>query len=275
MNHQPKAEHCRPLREAELHLEMRTMALEQQFRLDGKRAAITGAASGIGRAIANAFADVGARLFLMDINGGALDEAADALPGDVRTHAVDVTDPDAVNAAAEVCGDADILVNSAGIAVLHGALDVADEDWRRVMDVNLNGTFWPSRAFGAGMVRSGRGSIVNLGSMSGIIVNRPQTAASYMASKGAVHMLTKALATEWADKGVRVNALAPGYVATDMTLKIREARPELFNAWLGCTPMGRCGDVDEIAAAALFLASDASAYVTGAILSIDGGYTCW
>ena len=139
----------------------------------------------------------------------------------------------------------------------------------------MNGTFWPSRAFGAGMVSRGRGSIVNLGSMSGTIVNRPQTAASYMASKGAVHMLTKALATEWADKGVRVNALAPGYVATEMTLKIREARPELFNAWLGCTRMGRCGDVDEIAAAALFLASDASAYVTGAVLSIDGGYTCW
>jgi NAD(P)-dependent dehydrogenase (short-subunit alcohol dehydrogenase family) len=96
-----------------------------------------------------------------------------------------------------------------------------------------------------------------------------------MASKGAVHMLTKALATEWADKGVRVNALAPGYVATDMTLKIRKARPELFNAWLEYTPMGRCGEVDEIAAAALFLASDASAYVTGAILPIDGGYTCW
>jgi len=251
------------------------MALEQQFRLDGKCAAITGAASGIGRAIANAFADVGARLFLMDINGAALDEAADALPGDVRTHEVNVADPDAVDAAAEACGGADILINSAGIAVLHGALDVADEDWRRVMDINVNGTFWPSRAFGAGMVSRGRGSIVNLGSMSGTIVNRPQTAASYMASKGAVHMLTKALATEWADKGVRVNALAPGYVATEMTLKIREARPELFNAWLGCTPMGRCGDVDEIAAAALFLASDASAYVTGAVLSIDGGYTCW
>lgn len=251
------------------------MALEQQFRLDGRCAAITGAASGIGRAIARAFADVGARLFLMDINGAALGDVAHTLPGDVRMYELDVTDPQAVNAAATACGDADILINSAGIAVLHGALDVADEDWRRVMDVNVNGTFWPSRAFGAGMVARRRGSIVNLGSMSGTIVNRPQAAASYQASKGAVHMLTKALATEWADKGVRVNALAPGYVATEMTLKIREARPELFNAWVGYTPMGRCGDVDEIAAAALFLASDASAYVTGAVLSIDGGYTCW
>jgi galactitol 2-dehydrogenase (L-tagatose-forming) len=275
MNHRPTTEHGRPFGETELHLEICAMALEQQFRLDGKCAAITGAASGIGRAIATAFADVGARLFLMDINGAALEQAADALPGDVRTHAVDVTDPDAVNVASEVCGEVDILINSAGIAVLHGALDVADEDWRRVMDINVNGTFWPSRAFGAGMVSRGRGSIVNLGSMSGTIVNRPQTAASYMASKGAVHMLTKALATEWADKGVRVNALAPGYVATEMTRQIREARPELFSAWLEGTPMGRCGDVDEIAAATLFLASDASAYVTGAVLSVDGGYTCW
>jgi Dehydrogenases with different specificities (related to short-chain alcohol dehydrogenases) len=250
------------------------MGLEQQFRLDGKCAAITGAASGIGRAIATAFADVGARLFLMGRHGATLQAAAATLPGDVRTHEVDVTDPRAVDAAAEACGEADILINSAGIAVLHGALDVTDEDWRRVMDVNVNGTFWPCRAFGAGMVERGRGSIVNLGSMSGIIVNRPQTAASYMASKGAVHMLTKALATEWADKGVRVNALAPGYVATEMTLKMRQC-PELFNAWLEHTPMGRCGDVNEVAAAALFLASDASAYVTGAVLSIDGGYTSW
>jgi NAD(P)-dependent dehydrogenase (short-subunit alcohol dehydrogenase family) len=274
MNHRPKTENVRPFGRPKLHLEIRAMGLEQQLRLDGKCAAITGAASGIGRAIAEAFADVGARLFLMDINGAALEAAAGALPGDVRTHEVDVTDPDAVNAAADVCGIADILINSAGIVVLHGALDVADEDWRRVMDVNVNGTFWPSRAFGAGMVDRGRGSIVNLGSMSGIIVNRPQTAASYMASKGAVHMLTKALATEWADKGVRVNALAPGYVATEMTLKMRD-RPQLFNAWLGKTPMGRCGEVDEIASAALFLASDASSYVTGSVLSIDGGYTSW
>ena len=106
------------------------------------------------------------------------------------------------------------------------------------------------------------------------VVNRPQTAPSYMASKGAVHMLTKALAAEWAKSGVRVNALAPGYIATDMTLKMRE-RPELFNVWLEMTPMGRLGETSEVAAAVLYLASPASGYVTGAILSIDGGYTAW
>jgi galactitol 2-dehydrogenase (L-tagatose-forming) len=110
--------------------------------------------------------------------------------------------------------------------------------------------------------------------MSGLIVNRPQTAPSYLASKGAVHMLTKALAAEWAKSGVRVNALAPGYVATDMIQKMRE-RPELFNVWLDMTPMGRLGEPSEIAAAVVYLASAASSYVTGAILSIDGGYTAW
>ena len=118
------------------------------------------------------------------------------------------------------------------------------------------------------------GSSINLGSKSGLIINRPQTAASYMASKGAVHMLTKALATEWAKSGVRVNALAPGYVATDMTLKLRE-RPELFNTWLDMTPMGRLGEPSEIASAVVYLASAASSFITGSVLSIDGGYTAW
>jgi galactitol 2-dehydrogenase (L-tagatose-forming) len=171
-------------------------------------------------------------------------------------------------------GKVDILVNSAGIARLNSALETPDDEWRAVMDVNVNGMFWCCRAFGRHMVAAGKGAIVNLGSMSGLIINRPQTAPSYMASKGAVHMLTKALAAEWAKSGVRVNALAPGYVATDMTLKMRE-RPELFNVWLEMTPMGRLGETSEVAAAVLYLASPASGYVAGAILSIDGGYTAW
>ena len=124
------------------------------------------------------------------------------------------------------------------------------------------------------MVERGQGSIVNLGSMSGLIVNRPQSAAAYIASKAAVHMLTKALACEWAGHGVRVNALAPGYIATDMTLAMR-AQPQLFDTWMRMTPLHRCGEPSEVASAALFLASDASSYVTGSILSVDGGYTAW
>lgn len=244
-------------------------------------AAVTGAASGIGLEVCRAFGSAGASIVMLDRAADQLAARRDELVGaglTVAGYACDVTRPAEVNAVAERVerehGRVDVLVNSAGIAVLHSAADCTDEDWLRVMDVNVNGTFWPSRAFGAGMVRRKSGSIVNLGSMSGIVINRPQHASSYMASKGAIHMLTKALAAEWAKDGVRVNALAPGYVATEMTLKMRE-RPDLFNTWLDMTPMGRCGEPSEIAAAALFLASPASSYVTGAILSVDGGYTVW
>jgi len=191
---------------------------------------------------------------------------------------LDVTDPTAITKAADAIvaeqGKVDILVNTAGIARLNSAVETPDDEWRAVMDVNINGVFWCCRAFGRHMIAQRSGSIVNLGSMSGLIVNRPQPAASYIASKGAVHMPTKALATEWAKSGVRVNARAPGYVATEMTLKIRE-RPELFNVWLEMTPMGRIGEPFETAAAVVYLASAASSYLTGAILSIDGGYTAW
>jgi NAD(P)-dependent dehydrogenase (short-subunit alcohol dehydrogenase family) len=252
-----------------------------RFRVEGQLAVVTGAASGIGLEICRALASAGASLVMLDRAAeqvrGCRDEIA---AGGVKAHAYacDVTKPAEVatvaSAVEERHGPANILVNSAGIAVLHSALECPDEDWLRVMDVNVNGTFWPSRAFGAQMVRRQSGAIVNLGSMSGLVINRPQHASSYMASKGAVHMLTKALAAEWAGDGVRVNALAPGYVGTEMTLKMRE-RPELFNTWLDMTPMGRCGEPAEIAAAALFLASPASSYVTGSILSVDGGYTVW
>ncbi|GLS41087.1 3-oxoacyl-ACP reductase [Mesorhizobium tianshanense] len=258
------------------------MDYRRQRDLDGEVAVVTGGGRGIGFEAARALGSCGAHVVLIDLDKGALDAAVVALSDagltDVSTRQLDVTDPSAMEAAATdlavALGRIDILVNSAGIARLNSALDTPDEEWRLVMDVNVNGVYWASRAFGRHMVAKGKGSIVNLGSMSGLIVNRPQSAASYMVSKGAVHMLTKALAVEWAPMGVRVNALAPGYVATDMTLKMRD-RPELFNVWMDMTPMARCGEPQEIASAILFLASPASSYVTGAILSIDGGYTAW
>jgi NAD(P)-dependent dehydrogenase (short-subunit alcohol dehydrogenase family) len=258
------------------------MDYRRQLDLDGEIAIVTGGARGIGFESAKALGSCGANVVLVDLDQAALDAAAGLLTEAgitrVSTRQIDVTDPSAVEAAATDLaaqfGKIDILVNSAGIARLNSALDTPDEEWRLVMDVNVNGVYWASRAFGRHMVAKGKGSIVNLGSMSGLIVNRPQNAASYMVSKGAVHMLTKALAVEWAPLGVRVNALAPGYVATDMTLKMRD-RPELFNVWMDMTPMARCGEPQEIASAILFLASPASSYVTGAILSIDGGYTAW
>ncbi|WP_414449393.1 SDR family NAD(P)-dependent oxidoreductase [Burkholderia sp. 22PA0099] len=257
------------------------LSYPQRFDLSGTRAVVTGGAGGIGFESARALAQCGARAILLDLDGRALDVALQRLRDeglDAAGHTLDVTDPDAVTRVAATVlaeeGRIDTLVNSAGIARLNRVLDTPDAEWRQVMDINVNGTFWVSRAFGRAMVAQRAGSIVNLGSMSGLVVNRPQTAAAYMTSKGAVHMLTKALATEWARDNVRVNALAPGYVGTEMTLAMR-ARPELFDVWLDMTPMGRCGEPAEIASAVVFLASPASSYMTGSIVSIDGGYTSW
>lgn len=257
------------------------MDYRNAYDMTGSVAVITGGARGLGFESAVALGSCGAKVILASRTRSALDAAIERLTGtgvDAKSVVLDVTDPTAVTRAADEIvaefGKVDILVNSAGIARLHASVDTTDEEWRAVMDVNLNGLFWCCRAFGRHMIARRNGSIVNLGSMSGLIVNRPQTASSYMASKGAVHMLTKALATEWAKSGVRVNALAPGYIATDMTLQMRE-RPELFNVWLDMTPMGRLGTPSEVAAAVVYLASAASSYVTGAIISIDGGYTAW
>ncbi len=255
------------------------MNYQDQYKLDGQVAVITGGARGIGFETAQALASCGAGIVLVDLDEAALSQAVTELNSkgyQASSHRADVTVPAELNAAADAVmasrGRIDILVNSAGIARLHTTLDVSDEEWRLVMDINVNGTFWASRAFGRHMVEKASGSIINLGSMSGLIVNRPQFASSYMASKGAVHHLTKALAVEWAETGVRVNAVAPGYVGTDMTLQMR-ARPELFDVWLDMTPMKRLALPSEIASAILFLASPASSYITGSILSVDGGYT--
>ncbi len=249
--------------------------------LKDRIAVVTGGARGIGLETAKALSQAGAILVLADLDAGAAETSARIIAdagGTATGHGLDVTDPGAVTAfadrIAERHGRIDILVNSAGIARITPALDTSDDEWRLIMDVNVNGVFWCCRAFGRHMVAAGRGSVVNLGSMSGLIVNRPQSAAAYIASKAAVHMMTKALACEWAKTGVRVNALAPGYIATDMTLQMR-ARPELFETWMDMTPMGRCGEPSEVASAAVFLASDAASYVTGSILSVDGGYTAW
>jgi NAD(P)-dependent dehydrogenase (short-subunit alcohol dehydrogenase family) len=170
---------------------------------------------------------------------------------------------------------ATILVNNAGIGESGTASeDTTDVQWLRMMDVNVNGLFWSTRAFGRHMLTAGRGSIVNLGSISGLISNRPQPQLAYNVSKAAVHHIPRCLAAEWAPRGVRVNAVAPTYIETPM-VTVNPLNRDRIPAWLHDTPMGRMGQADEIAAAVLFLAADAASLMTGAVVPLDGGYTCW
>ena len=149
-----------------------------------------------------------------------------------------------------------------------------DATWLKVIDVNLNGLFWCCRTFGKSMLEMGGGNIVNVGSMSGFIVNRPQEQAHYNASKAGVHHLTRSLAAEWATRGIRVNAVAPTYIETELT-SFGYDDPKMFQHWVGGTPMNRMGRTDEIASVILFLASEASSLMTGSIVLADGGYTSW
>lgn len=247
-----------------------------RFRLDDRHAFVTGGARGIGRAVTLALAGAGAAVTVADRDGAAAVATVDVvrgLGGLATALTLDVTDVAQVEAAA-AAADIDILVNNAGMVTNAPALDTADADWRRVLDLDLDAVFWCSRAFGRQMVKRGRGSIVNIGSMAGDVVVYPQGQPAYNAAKAAVAMLTKSLATEWAKSGVRVNAVAPGYTATELTL-LGRSKPEWFETWLDRTPMGRLGEPDEIAAVVLFLASDAASFMTGSIVTVDGGYTCW
>jgi NAD(P)-dependent dehydrogenase (short-subunit alcohol dehydrogenase family) len=253
-----------------------------RFNLKGRVAVVTGGGQGIGLACVEALAEAGAHVFIADRNvrGGAEAQAAMGAKGyTTDVIQLDVTKSAEVDAAAARVlaerGRIDILVCNAGIALSEvAAEDATDERWLDVIDVNLNGVFWCCRAFGRHMLAAGRGSIVNIGSMSGIIVNRPQPQAYYNASKAGVHHLTKSLAAEWGARGVRVNAVAPTYINTPMTA-LAKANRAMFDAWIDCTPMARMGEPDEIAAVVLFLASDAASLMTGSIVLADGGYTCW
>lgn len=253
-----------------------------KFKLTSKIAVITGAARGIGLAAAEALAEAGAKVVLTDMNADALASASAFLLSKgfaVDTEILDVTDPQAVARTHATIlarhSRVDILVNNAGIAISNSPAEtMTDEVWKKVVDVNLNGVFWCCRAFGNEMLKQEHGVIVNVGSMSGFIVNRPQEQANYNASKAAVHHLTRSLAAEWANRGVRINAVAPTYIDTEMNKYVYDD-PEMYRHWVGGTPMNRLGRTDEVASVILFLACEASSLMTGAIVLVDGGYVCW
>ncbi|PWH07438.1 3-oxoacyl-ACP reductase [Brachybacterium endophyticum] len=254
------------------------MSILDTFDLTGRTALVTGGYRGLGLAFATGLAEAGADLVIGARDGDA--SARAALELSERTGrralglALDVTDPAsceaAVQSAVEFGGSLEVLVNNAGACFHAPALDVTAQELRTVLDTNVGGVFEMSRAVARVMIPAGGGSIVNIGSMSGDIVNRPQLQPIYNASKAAVHHLTKSLAMEWAEHRIRVNAVAPGYVKTEMA---PVDDPALRQRWIDDAPMQRYAMPEEIAPAVLYFAADASSFATGSVLTVDGGYT--
>ncbi|CAI3945666.1 NAD(P)-dependent dehydrogenase [Commensalibacter communis] len=251
------------------------------FSLSGQNAFVTGAGSGIGQKIALYLAKAGANVGCFDLpNSAGLADTAEQVKKLGRQSIIltgDVTNPDdlekSVNQVETELGNLSLAVNCAGIANANPAEEMSIEQWQRLYDINVKGLFLSCQAEARLMLKHGRGSIVNIASMSGVIVNRGLMQAHYNSAKAAVIHMTKSMAVEWAERGVRVNAISPGYTATPMN-----TRPEMVNQmkqFASETPMQRIAEPDEMAGPAIFLLSEAASFCTGVNLLVDGGFCCW
>jgi NAD(P)-dependent dehydrogenase (short-subunit alcohol dehydrogenase family) len=257
------------------------MTVMDKFKMEGYCSIVTGGATGLGNAMAKAFAEMGSNIVIADLDGAKAEQAAAEIRSEkgvqvlvVQADVTKMADVDHVVAEAEnTFGKIDVLLNNAGIVRNAKAEEMSYQDWNDVINVNLNGVFLMSQAVGRVMIRQKRGSIINISSMSGIIVNTPQCQCAYNASKAAVIALTKSLAAEWANHAVRVNTIAPGYMKTELTRKFFENGGGMTDKWMEMTPMGRPGVPEDLGGIAVYLASEASSYATGGVFVVDGGYT--
>lgn len=249
--------------------------------LAGKVAVVTGGARGLGYQMATALARAGCHVGLLDVSDRVA-ESAGTLGSEfgvpTASAVCDVTAPASVDAAigavADELGTPGVLIAAAGITIHADSLDTTPEDFRKVLDINLNGVFFSCQSFARRVIADGgRASIITIASMSAFAVNIPQRQVSYNASKAGVEQLTRSLAVEWIDQGIRVNAISPGYFRSDMTKQFIEQHPDLGEYWVSLIPAGRMGEPEDLDALTVFLASDASRYVVGECIVIDGGYS--